>query len=166
MLTSAIRPATLAPQRRRDRSIPVDIIKVAGPPLPIQKPSPASRVIAILNTRWRVTESPPGWFPQWLLQRRQGAPGRKSTGWTNQSFCVSRRALKRCVREYCGEVDPAAQAALDALPATATIKRNSSAMRLKKKNRRSAEGTAAVRNSSLSGRNNHSQKGAIGCLPT
>ncbi len=76
----------------------------------------AAQVIAQLSPKWRVIESPPGWFGQWLLQRRQGAPGRKSTGWTNQSFCVSRQALERCVREFCGQVDPIARAVIDSLP--------------------------------------------------
>ena len=36
-------------------------------------------------------------------------------GLADRSFCRTRDALLRCVREYCGEVDPSALATLKAL---------------------------------------------------
>jgi hypothetical protein len=38
---------------------------------------------------------------QWILQRRKGNPRSKNSGWKNRSFCRTRDALLRCVREYC-----------------------------------------------------------------
>ena len=46
---------------------------------------------------------------------RWRSPG-KSTGWHNRSYCVTREGLLRCIREYCGEVDIAALATIEALP--------------------------------------------------
>jgi hypothetical protein len=42
---------------------------------------------------------------QWLLQRKKGNPRRKNSGWTNRSFCQTREALLRCIREYCCSPD-------------------------------------------------------------
>ena len=36
--------------------------------------------------------------------------------WVGRSFCTSRRGLLRCVREYCGDVAPAALAVIERLP--------------------------------------------------
>ena len=33
-------------------------------------------------------------------------PCKKNSGWQDRSFCMTRDGLLRCVREYCGEVDP------------------------------------------------------------
>lgn len=49
----------------------------------------------ILNEHWRVTFDP----LQWILERRSGSQ------WKARSFCVTKAALLRCIREYCGEVD-------------------------------------------------------------
>ena len=73
---------------------------------------PSNCLIAQLNETWRVIDDP----LQWILQRKKGAPRNKSTGWQNRSFCRTREALLRCVREYCGEVDSDALAKLEALP--------------------------------------------------
>ena len=73
---------------------------------------PSNRLVAQLNASWRVVDDP----LQWILQRRKGNPRSKNSGWENRSFCTTREALLRCVREYCGEVDLAALAALSALP--------------------------------------------------
>jgi hypothetical protein len=59
-----------------------------------------------LNERWRVAFDE----LQWLLQRR------KATGWENRSYCVTRSALERCIREYCGPVDADALTKIRALP--------------------------------------------------
>ena len=53
---------------------------------------------------------------QWILQRRKGNPRKKNSGWRSCSFCTTRGALLRCIREYCGDVEPAPLAKLSALP--------------------------------------------------
>jgi hypothetical protein len=42
---------------------------------------------------------------QWILQRRKGNPRDKNTGWQSRSFCRTREALLRCIREYCCSPD-------------------------------------------------------------
>lgn len=66
-----------------------------------------------LNGNWRVRLTDP---LQWILERRRGRPTRKSTGWVGRSFCTQRTTLKRCIHEYCGEVDPNAPRQVEALP--------------------------------------------------
>jgi hypothetical protein len=46
----------------------------------------------------------------------RGNPRSKNSGWRSRSFCPTKDALLRCVREYCGEVEPSALAQLTALP--------------------------------------------------
>jgi hypothetical protein len=53
---------------------------------------------------------------QWVLQRKDAEAGEKSSGWKNRSYCVTREGLLCCIREYCGEVDAAALAIIQALP--------------------------------------------------
>jgi len=72
----------------------------------------SNRVVAQLSERWRVVDDP----LQWILQRRKGNPRSKSSGWQGRSFCTSREGLLRCVREKCGDVEPAALSVLSALP--------------------------------------------------
>jgi hypothetical protein len=72
----------------------------------------SNRLIAQLNERWRVVDDP----LQWILQRKKGNPRKKSSGWRGRSFCRTREALLRCVREYCGEIEIDALARLDELP--------------------------------------------------
>ena len=72
---------------------------------------PSNRLVAQLNVNWRVVDDP----LQWILQRRKGNPRMKNLGWRDRSFCRTRDALLRCVREYCGEVDPSALAMVKAL---------------------------------------------------
>ena len=64
-----------------------------------------------LNEGWRVSED----SLQWMLQRRSSKPGQKPK-WTGRSFCRTREALLRCVKEYCGIVDAEALARLALLP--------------------------------------------------
>ena len=64
-----------------------------------------------LNESWRVIDDP----LQWILQRKKDNPRKKNPGWRDRSFCRTRDALLRCVREYCGEVDPSALVTLKAL---------------------------------------------------
>lgn len=72
---------------------------------------PSVGLIAQLNATWRVVDDP----LQWRLQRKKGNLRNKNSGWRNQSFCTTREALLRCVREYCGNVERAALATLTAL---------------------------------------------------
>ena len=73
---------------------------------------PSNRLLAQLNTNWRVVDDP----LQWILQRRKGNPRKKNSGWQGRSFCRTREALLRCVRQACEVVDPNALAKLHALP--------------------------------------------------
>ena len=73
---------------------------------------PSNRLLAQLNANWRIVDDP----LQWILQRRQGNPRKKNSGWQDRSFCTTREGLSRCIHEYCGEVDPASLARISALP--------------------------------------------------
>ncbi len=61
-----------------------------------------------LNGSWRVSLSDP---IQWVLQRDCGRGG-----WVGRSFCRKRSTLLRCIRDYCGAVDPETMAIIEALP--------------------------------------------------
>ena len=63
-------------------------------------------LVIALNRGWRVSEDE----LQWMLQRYQG--GR----WRDRSFCHTREALLRCIREYCRFVDPIGLLQVEALP--------------------------------------------------
>jgi hypothetical protein len=69
-------------------------------------------IIANLNAKWRVVDDP----IQWILQVRKGRKGKRTTGYRGRSYCLSRTALLRCIREYCGPVEPNALALIEALP--------------------------------------------------
>ena len=73
---------------------------------------PSNRLVAQLNASWRVVADP----LQWRLQRKKGNPRTRNSGWRDRSFCSTRDGLLRCVREYCGDVEPAALAKLTTLP--------------------------------------------------
>jgi hypothetical protein len=62
-----------------------------------------------LNDDWRIIDCKDS--IQWLLQVRRG--GR----WRGRSYCTTREGLRLYIRERAGEVDPAAQAVIAALPA-------------------------------------------------
>jgi hypothetical protein len=62
---------------------------------------PSNRLVAQLNESWRVVDDP----LQWMLQRRKGNPRDKNSGWRGRSFCRTREALLRCIREYCCSPD-------------------------------------------------------------
>jgi hypothetical protein len=74
---------------------------------------PSNRLVAQLNERWRVVDDP----LEWILQRRKGNPRSKNQGWMSRSYCTTQVALLRCVDWYCGNVEPAALAKLNDLPA-------------------------------------------------
>ena len=74
-------------------------------------------MIAQLNDRWRVVDSP----IQWILEYRAGkishsdeSKNRKT--WKGKRFCRTRDALIRDIGELCGNVDPAALEVITALP--------------------------------------------------
>ena len=94
------------------RETPIVRDEGSAPNQAVERPAhPSHRLVAQLNASWRVIDDP----LQWILQRTKGNPRKKNSGWRDRSFCRTRDALLRCVREYCGEVDPSALATLKAL---------------------------------------------------
>ena len=67
---------------------------------------------ATLNSNWRVIND----RLQWKLEVRKGNRRWKASGYQSRAFCVSRSGLFRCIREYCGEVDPLSVKLLQLLP--------------------------------------------------
>ena len=68
--------------------------------------------IVRLNDKWRIVDDP----LQWILERRRGVPGKKSTGWVGSAYCTTSAALLSNIRERCGDVDPAAVAFVETWP--------------------------------------------------
>ena len=64
-----------------------------------------------LNELWCVVDDP----LQWILRRR-GKKNGTAGPWRPRSFCATRKALLRCIREYCADVDPAAVAFVSSWP--------------------------------------------------
>ena len=62
---------------------------------------PSNRLEAQLTETWRVIDDP----LQWILQRKNGNPRKKNSGWQGRSFCRTREALLGCIREYCCSPD-------------------------------------------------------------
>jgi hypothetical protein len=108
-------PNSNEPDRSRKKGVRQRNELASPPPslanLPYRPAHPSNRLVAQLNETWRVIDDP----LQWILQRKKGNPRKKNSGWRDRSFCRTRDALLRCVREYCGEVDPSALATLKAL---------------------------------------------------
>ena len=73
---------------------------------------PSNRLLIQLNPQWRVIDDD----LQYILQNRKGNSRSKATGWRSRSFCRTREALFRCVREYCGPVTENALRQVRALP--------------------------------------------------
>jgi hypothetical protein len=67
-----------------------------------------------LNSRWRVIECRDGL--QWILQVRNRAETVARDVWRGRSYCRTLDALIRRCDRYAGALDPAAVAALRALP--------------------------------------------------
>jgi hypothetical protein len=95
----------------RERSDPLPLhLQHDGP---FKRPArPSNPLLVQLNEKWRVVVDP----LQWILQRKDGGPRSKNSGWQSRSFCTTRDGLLRCVRESCGDVEEFALAALHALP--------------------------------------------------
>jgi hypothetical protein len=72
-------------------------------------------IVVMLNSNWRVIRCADGL--QWILQRRGSPEKPRRDDWRGRSYCRTRDVLIRCAREYSGPIDPAASAALEALPA-------------------------------------------------
>ena len=79
-------------------------------PSPLAHPS--DPLLIQLNPQWRVIDDD----LQYILQIRKGNSRSKATGWRSRSFCRTREALLRCVREYCGPVTANALRQVRALP--------------------------------------------------
>jgi hypothetical protein len=95
------------------RKPPIRLEAVSAPDRVDRRPAhPSNRLVAPLNERWRVVDDP----LQWILQRKKGNPRKKNSGWRDRSFCRTRDALLRCVREHCGEIDDNSLAKLKSLP--------------------------------------------------
>jgi len=83
----------------REPSLPPDGGDVATDTLTAPA-HPSDRLVVQINEQWRVVDDP----LQWILQKRKGKARNKSSGWQGRSFCRTREALLRCIREYCGDV--------------------------------------------------------------
>jgi len=70
------------------------------------------RVVARLNDRWRVIVCRDEM--QWILQRRHDR--QRQPRWEGNSYCQTRAALLRCIRERAGFCDLAALECVAALP--------------------------------------------------
>lgn len=70
-------------------------------------------VVVRLNNRWRVIVCKDS--IQWILQRRD--TGTAQRPWRGKRYCTTKSALLRGCGEKCGDIDPAAMAVLEALPA-------------------------------------------------
>jgi hypothetical protein len=67
-----------------------------------------------LNASWRVIACRGG--IQWILQYRNRTETVARDDWRGRAYCRTKEALILCCDRYCGEIDPAAAAALQALP--------------------------------------------------
>ena len=66
-----------------------------------------------LNDRWRVTSDG---LLQWIVWTREAKPRAKASGCVARRFHCSRGALIDAIGRFCGEVDPAALAEIEAWP--------------------------------------------------
>jgi hypothetical protein len=72
-----------------------------------------SRVVAVLNGKWRVIECRDR--IQWILQSRDSLKATVGV-WRGRSYCRTKEALLRVCAAHAGEIDPGAAAVLAALP--------------------------------------------------
>ena len=70
------------------------------------------RIVARLNSHWRVIDSRCGL--QWILQRQRRRAADGSPRWEGSAFCRTRDGLLSNIRERCG--DEAGLRAIDRLP--------------------------------------------------
>lgn len=74
-----------------------------------------SSLVTELNNDWRVVVCREG--VQWVLQHRWADRRSGVDLWNGRSFCHTKDALRRCVREFAGTIDPTAATILATLPA-------------------------------------------------
>jgi hypothetical protein len=72
-----------------------------------------SRVVAVLNGKWRVIECRDR--IQWILQSRDSLKATVGV-WRGRSYCRTKEALLRVCAAHAGMIDPTAAAILAALP--------------------------------------------------
>jgi hypothetical protein len=79
-------------------------------------PSPAAhrsnRLLIPLSPKWRIVQDD----IQYLLEQTKGNARSKASGWVAKSYCRTRAALLRAIREKCGPVDEGALQQVKALP--------------------------------------------------
>jgi hypothetical protein len=73
-----------------------------------------SRLIAVLNGKWRVIECRDG--IQWILQARDTLKAPSTAVWRGRSYCRTKEALLRVCAAHAGKIDPTTAAILAELP--------------------------------------------------
>jgi hypothetical protein len=73
-----------------------------------------SRLVAVLNGKWRVIECRDG--IQWILQARDTLNALSTAVWRGRSYCRTKEALLRVCAAHAGKIDPTPTAILAALP--------------------------------------------------
>jgi hypothetical protein len=95
---------------RQPRKLWSGVVTSEAAPSPLAHHS--NGLLIQLNPDWRIVEDD----LQYILQQRKGSRRLKATGWASRSFCRTREALLRCMREYCGRVDQTALQQVSTLP--------------------------------------------------
>jgi len=72
-----------------------------------------------LNGLWQIRSD----RLQWHLENRGEDKDGELGPWKPRSFCVTRKCLLRCIREYCGPVSIETRAAIEAWPKTYPYKK-------------------------------------------
>ena len=103
-------PATGKGLVRQPRKLWPGVVTSEAAPSPLAHRS--NGLLIQLTPDWRIVEDD----LQYILQHRKGSARSRATGWWSRSFCRTREALLRCIREYCGSVDQAALQQVIALP--------------------------------------------------
>lgn len=101
-----------------------------------------SRVVAILNGRWRVIECRDR--IQWILQVRNRAETVATDVWRGRSYCRPPEALLRCCDEHADAIDPGVAVVLAALPGRITAPTQSQSPNLDFAAQRSAANASAT----------------------
>ena len=71
----------------------------------------------VLNDRWRVVDDPLQRVLQYRDREiRHSVENENPKAWAGKHYCRTSTALKRCIGEHCGEVDPQALAFIDTWP--------------------------------------------------
>jgi len=106
-----VAPETDDAENEVRRDVGQGVVCTIGRP-PSSAPAHASgRLPILLNSKWRVVDDD----LQYILQHLKGAARSKATGWLSRSFCRTRSALLRSIRENCGAIDESALGEVEAL---------------------------------------------------